>query len=126
MHGDIETMTISPWIQEAYSNKTWLMTRGGDKRRVICVDAANDKYPVIVLTERGIPTRLAADGKCWYGRLSDVHSEDLLPPKRKFDVCVMQRPDGAIGYYRADEVGIFICGGYTLLARATIEEGEGI
>ena len=113
-------MTISPFILEAYERKTWLPTRGGDKRRVICTDAPDCKYPVIVVNDRGVPLRITADGKCWYRK--ETHSEDLLPPKRQFDVCVYETGGG--GHFFSGPETTFL--GLKLLARATIEEGEGL
>ena len=111
-------MTVANWIQEAYSNKTWLMTRGGDKRRVICVDAPDRDYPVMTLNESGDILWHDHNGLLRHG---DTCPGDLLPPKRQFDVCVY-----------AIEGGHFFSGpentyhGYKLLARATIAEGSGI
>ena len=121
-------MTVANWIQEAYSNKTWLMTRGGDKRRVICVDAPDRDYPVMTLNESGDILWHDHNGLLRHG---DTCPGDLLPPKRQFDVCVMTASlDDNLGQILhtclARDIPGYIEEGWTLLARATIEEGSGL
>ena len=113
-------MTVANWIQEAYANKSWLMTRGGDKCRVICVDAPG-AWSVISISAEGHLWHHATAGQSCIGS-----SHDLLPPKRSWDVCVVQFKDGFTDVILADHWGHYNPSNWTLLARATIEEGEGI
>ena len=115
-------MTISPWIQEAYEKKTWLSTRGGDKRRVICTDAPGHQ-PVIALSFNGEITKHSGDGSYYSGSFEFRQNSryDLLPLLRTFDVCVYEA-DGDIT--ACVHSGEWCCYGI-LLARATIEEGQG-
>ena len=110
---------VAPWIIAAHKSGEWLPTRGGDKRRVICVDAPQP-YPVIVMDMDGDPAKRLADGRLDFG--VDGHY-DLLPPKRQFDVCVYGDHDGGLLCCIAPAT---VSAKWTLLARATIEEGEGI
>ena len=112
------TKPVEPWIVAAFEKKTWCPTRGGDKHRVICVDAPGD-YPVVLMTTDGRIFLCCADGRETSDRYS---SYDLLPPRRKFDVCV---------YFNQNTNCIFTDLYNTrpdcrLLARATIEEGSGV
>lgn len=114
-------MTVANWIQEAYERKTWLMTRGGDKRRVICVDRPST-FPVVCMCERGELHCLYEDGTLVKG--ADCLA-DLLPPKRQFDVCVIEHSCGEICIVRMSDAPRFREVGSKILARATIAEGSG-
>ena len=117
------TQPVEPWIVEAFEKKTWLSTRGGDRRRVICVDAPGI-MPVIAISESGEPTSHTLDGSFHCNPGSRI---SLLPPRRTWDVCVIQ-------YDKQNATLIFACDwehydkfhSWKLLARATIEEGSGL
>ena len=70
---------VDPWIVEAFENKTWCPTRGGDKRRVICVDSAGDQ-PIISLDAAGYVYYHHPDGT-----VRGNPKLDLLPPSRKWE-----------------------------------------
>lgn len=78
----------------------WYLTRGGDKVRVVCVDAPGD-YPVIALTDGDFCT-YTADGFSYIGDRTDL---DLVAEYREpARVWVNFYPDGEYEAYDSEHI----------------------
>ena len=113
-------MTVAPWIIEAHKSGAWLDTRGGGKRRVVCVDAPG-QFPVICIDEFGGIFKQRANGT-WTSTMDHC---DLIPPRRKWEVCILEKNFGMPKFVMPSEAKWYEHHGWKLLARATITEGDG-
>ena len=114
-------MTVEPWIIEAFEKKLWLPTRGGDRVMIACINKPGS--PVLCYDEYG--DYWSVDGNGLFAATPGMR-KDLLPPKRTFDVCVWQATDGNICFDEWKDREYYESRNWTLLARATITEGDGL
>lgn len=116
------TQPVEPWIVDAFKAGSSVSLKNCHAHlRIICIDAPG-AFPVIGLD---------VCGRCFYFHANGINAHvigyDLLPPRRKFDVCVLQhKMHNSIRAATWDDWQGFPQWEWKLLARATIEEGSGI